>query len=1375
MRLRALLVGWLVALEALASPSSASAQFNPAGRKKKPPAAAGKPTRPAPPRAPGPAPKGEIRSEPQRESAPVPRAPDRKDPSDDALIARYTQIALSQPGVDFPVQRLAELYRSRDGKLDALIADLTKRADAGGSGRVPALLSLALAHKHDGNIERAIQTYELALKESPGSAVTELALARLHAERGATREAERHFESALPKITDAADREEVLRALRTLALDGGNQERARRFHDELVKAQKGAFFVRGELGRELFARGSYAAAAEELGRVVKAAAGDHRVLAPALRDYGRALAKAGERDKALKELERALSVAGAQSGVRREIYEVMLELYRAEGRLAELVTQLEKRGARDVEEQRLLAGLYEETGKLDKALTTYKAVLDRDPQDVGTRLKLVHIHEVQGELEKAIAEYEALARAAPRNPDFVFRLAEALIQRGDRKRALEQLRALEARAGNDEQVLTALVDFYERVGEQAGSLALLQRLSAKGDSDPEHVVELGARYWREGDKKKALQTWQRLRALGRDRADGLVRLGELYLEHDLATEALALLEEAVKAEPKQLRPKKAYALALERAGSTASARETKKLHHDAALALWERILKESGKNIELKREARQHIVTLWSLSGTLTPRTTALSRRLAATPPDLDAGRLLAEAEIRLRRYPEAERTLNRVVAAAPGDLESLSRLERVLGMQRKLPEAIVVLERLAKADPKRARECYQRMADYAAELYRDDDAIRYVSRVVELSPDDAEGHKKLGEMQRKRGDVPRAVAAFRTAIQKNERLFTVYFDLAELLLGQGQADEADQLLRRVLRAAPDEELVVRAARLSLQINLGRNKIELLENDLVPLALDNPDRPMYRRLLVEVYGAIAYPLLHRTESAAPLEVKAAEEQLRRLGERAVKPLLDALGDTRGAQQETATTLLTYVGNPSAGPALFSYATGDADPRLRARAMLAVGALSDKALVPKLLSVALPDGKTLSDASDPVVLAAAWGLARMRAPEARAALSALAERGAPGPRAFGILGLALLGDKRSARTIGKALTELDSGSLPRAAAAFAAGELGLSQYASLLGELSESPDPTLSGAALLALARLSAKGVDERIARRLVSTDPELRGSARAAALVLGSGVYRRRDPPLPIPSGDLDAARALEALIPTGYSKADERVALVRLDKALEVALTQRTLSSTAGAHAAVEVLSSEGGKLPFSVLFVESARDPETQKLALETADRVAHALVPAFVALSEHPAADVRRDALGFLALRSEPEAVRAVINGVHDGDPDTQRAVLSSLDTRHAAAAEPVTALLSRPDWSLRTVAVEALGRLIKKGEPKRALEALEKTALGDETALVREAALRALHRAAPEAARRTLTQASGADPEPRVRKSAQALLREPAPAP
>ena len=239
---------------------------------------------------------------------------------------------------------------------------------------------------------------------------------------------------------------------------------------------------------------------------------------------------------------------------------------------------------------------------------------------------------------------------------------------------------------------------------------------------------------------------------------------------------------------------------------------------------------------------------------------------MAQKPPDLEAGRLLAEAHLRLRRYPEAERVLERVIAGAPGDVESLNSLERVLVLEHKLRAAIDVLDKLAESDPKRAREYYQRMASYAAELYQDDEAVRYAARAVELSPDDAEGHKKLGEMYRKRQDVAKSISEFRQAISKNERLFPVYLELAELLLGQGETDDADMLLRRVIRASPDEELISQAARLSMQVNLGRGTLESLERDLLPLALNSPERPIYRQLLLEVYGALAYPLLEREKS-----------------------------------------------------------------------------------------------------------------------------------------------------------------------------------------------------------------------------------------------------------------------------------------------------------------------------------------------------------------------------------------------------------------------------------------------------------------------------------------------------------------------------
>src|SRR5262249_39102493 len=150
-------------------------------------------------------------------------------------------------------------------------------------------------------------------------------------------------------------------------------------------------------------------------------------------------------------------------------------------------------------------------------------------------------------------------------------------------------------------------------------------------------------------------------------------------------------------------------------------------------------------------------------------RAAGLAKRFAATPPDLEAGRLLAEAQIRTRRHADAERTLRRLTELVPGDQESLARLEHVLVLERKLTDAIATLERLVALEPKRAREYYQRMAEYAAELYRDEDAVRYAARAVELAPDDADGHAKLGRMYRRRQETDKAVGEFRQAIMKND------------------------------------------------------------------------------------------------------------------------------------------------------------------------------------------------------------------------------------------------------------------------------------------------------------------------------------------------------------------------------------------------------------------------------------------------------------------------------------------------------------------------------------------------------------------------------------------------------------------------------
>ncbi len=1285
------------------------------------------------------------------------------------MIQRYTGIVLAQPGADFPLQRLLELYRERDGKLDALIADLGRRAEAGGATRYAALVAIAGLEKLEGRPERAQAAYERAIGEDAKNPIAVVALARMLNERGDKTAARARFEQALPALKDDADREQVLRTLLGLCLDLKDYDAGKRYHELLVKRAGGSFFVRAEFGRELLARGAYERAAAEYKTVVQAATGDNRVLAPALRDYGKALEKLGKREEALTQYRRALALAG-ESGVRREIVAAIVDSYRQRDRLPELIAEMEKRAGAQAEDLRTLGALYEETGQVEKALTTYRRALAADSKDLATRLKVVHLLEVRGDLEQAIAEYDALIKAAPRNPDFVFQLAEALISRGDRKKALARLQELEARSGSDEETLAALVDFYERVDEKERALALLQRLAGSSAADPEHLVELGTRYWQEGDKKKALATWQRIKAVVPDRSRALQILGELYLEHDMAKEALSALAEAAKLSPKQPRYRKAYALALERTSAASGTREGKSAQFEEARKIWEELIREAQSDPTLAREARQHIITLYSLEGQLGQRVPGLERRLAQNPPDLEAGRLLAEAHLRLRRYPEAERVLERVILAAPGDVESLNSLERVLVLEHKLRAAINVLAKLAESDPKRAREYFQRMASYAAELYQDDEAVRYAARAVELSPDDAEGHKKLGEMYRKRQDVAKSISEFRQAISKNERLFSVYLELAELLLGQGEADDADMLLRRVIRASPDEELISQAARLSMQVNLGRGTLESLERDLLPLALNSPERPIYRQLLLEVYGALAYPLLEREKSDRPKEAEAARIALDRLGERAVKPLLDALGDARAAEQEVAITLLSHVQNKSAGATLFSYATGSGDSELRTRAMLAVGMLRDPALLPRFEGLLVSSGRVTAGESDPVLLAAVWSVARMRSPRAERLLTQLAGSDSAEVSALGLVGLSLLGSHAGTAQATKLLRQAEAGPLPRAAAAFTLAEAGQKTQENVLAELAEASDPSLAAMAVLSLARLNGAGAPRAIADALSSPDPLVSRAGGDAALIWATGSYHKSKEPLPAPEGVLDVRRLIDGLRPSGYSGNERVLALEKLSSPLSLAFGRAASVSPERARSVAVLLVVDPGQLPFAPLTANAEFTPSERARLAALARELGAVLLPTFAALARHPSPDVRLFALHFLGQRPEPAARAAVGAALKDELGAVRRAALATLDASDPQAAAAVIALLEvEPDWALRALAAETLGRVALGSASAPVVAALSQRASKDAFALVREAALEALVLVDPAAAKRVLEVSHDSDPEPRVKARAQALLQ------
>ena len=250
------------------------------------------------------------RAEPIRRSRPRDRA-SRAARRRRVLIERYTRVVLSQPGASFPLQRLAQLYRERDGNIAKLVTDFETRAAQPGADQYAATVS-PRGPLQDRRTRRRRHQDLRAGHRPQGDRPDGAPGARppLPGPRRSRRRARALREGAA--AADGAGRQgaDAPHASWRLALDQKDWAAAKAAHKQLVTLEPTSLFVKAELGRELYNRGEYERAEAELKDVVAAATGDNRALAPALKELGRAQAKAHENAEALATLKRALATAG---------------------------------------------------------------------------------------------------------------------------------------------------------------------------------------------------------------------------------------------------------------------------------------------------------------------------------------------------------------------------------------------------------------------------------------------------------------------------------------------------------------------------------------------------------------------------------------------------------------------------------------------------------------------------------------------------------------------------------------------------------------------------------------------------------------------------------------------------------------------------------------------------------------------------------------------------------------------------------------------------------------------------------------------------------------------------------------------------------
>lgn len=1286
--------------------------------------------------------------------------PDRQE----RLRDRYWRVLKSDPSQQFAFERLEELFRQRDGHLRGLLED-ARQAVASHPRSYAARMILGHVLAALERPDEARQAYLRAAELRQAAAEPRRRLAALSEDDPV--EAARWLREALERVDDDRARQELHRELGELALERGDFDTARRHYQALAAQARGNVYLETAYARALTEHGHHERAIEAFDRVLQQIRGDNRVVPPVLVDKAKAQLAAGAPQDAVNTLKQARRRAGARAGVTAEIDTLRLEAHRRAGTLRELADELAQRTHRDADEQRLLGRIWDELGEHTRALDAYRSALRRRPRDVELHVAVIRLLSRQGRLDEVVEAYRRLIRVAPGQPRFVVELAELLMQKGERSRALALLERTARRFSKEPKVQRALFELYGKWEEPRRAMRALQRLTRIEPEDPEHWITLGEQLLQKGQKEAALRAWQRILETSADKAQAHATLGGLYADHDMLERALKHYRKAVERKGDELRFVRGYARALERAQ-----------RRHAAVEQWQRVLVLAGEERGAQREARRRIVALWMQEGSLRRRLAELERRFAraadakdrGTPESsasledpLEAGRFLAEAYLalarsrhaRATRYKrKAEEVLERLTRLRPGDVQSLRALEQLRTARGDLEGAIRTLEKLVEADSRRAPRYLQRMAEHAMRLYRDEQAIEYAERAVEINPDDASAHRRLGDLYQARQHTRRAIEAYRRAVELDEQLFDTRLKLAEIHLSRGELEPADRLLRHVIRACPDDELVARAARTAIQVHLGAGSLGELEQVLLPLAVGHPGRSVYRRVLVELYDAQTAPWMQQLERADPQTAAQARERLERLGRRAIKPLLEALADDDPQQKRVAVRILGAVGDPNAAASLLAAAEDEGDMMLRRRALLAGASVADASLVPRLAALAKGPERRLRPL-------ATWGLAHVGGSRAVGVMRELLRDGVPAVRGYAALGLGMAGDRQSAESLLRVL-RTDRSDSARAAAAWALGQLGHTAAVASLAEIVRQHDDVLALASAHALGRVSDVAALEPLADALFSAHPDKR---RMAAWSLRARETGRGGPEegarLPEPQveepPDALLTRYFEEAVPVpvrwaaGERQLDALVGAARRSLQGPVESVQSTLRLLAGRDPAVRL--GAGGSS-------DAARLRARMRAALHVE----------LAALVKHPDASVRAETVRLLGSVDHPAALEAVSDALDDDSHTVQRVALEMLAANGARPPEPalrhIRELVARhEDWAVRVRAARVLGRIGVAESLPSLRDALEH----DAYAFVREAAAVALGRLGRQAAVEPLSDAMRSDREQRVQVAAARALR------
>ncbi|WP_158222638.1 tetratricopeptide repeat protein [Rhodopirellula sp. MGV] len=713
------------------------------------------------------------------------------------LTERFMTVLRRRPRPGTALDRVYG-YHVQNGSLDELLQSLDVADDAPDAGANQMILGLLQSQR--GNTSLAVDAFEKAETLLPDDAMASYQLGKSLLAIGQNEAAAAAMERAIDRNPARNEALAMFTELGRLYGRAGLNEKALQVWTKLEALFPGDVKVGGQIARTLAEEGDYESALARYQQLASSARQPEQQVAFGIQaaEMKRQLCR---HDESTEDLELILNRLRPGSWLYANVRERIEEGFLKSGDYDALAEYYKTKLAAtpdNLELQIRLGRIYINSRRLDDAVTTLLAALEKAPENSEVRLTLIEVLKRKDDLAAAANQFEKLVDLDPSNPDYLMRWGKTVL--ADKQRPLGERqdiaieiwnRLAEARP-DDAVILAQVADAFRSIERSELAIKLYRQAVEVAPETPQYREYLGEYLFELDRKDEAIEAWESLAADGRRSRDSLVRLAEIFRTFELDDLSLKAWQDASSLD-----------LTFEQELQFAKTlRERDKI--DAAFASLDRA-ETLAESPDEKEQLLRDRITTYALAGTLQEQIESL-RQDEATPNNLRVLALLYAAAGDLDAAYEA---INQALQQSPDSVDILLISAEIAERQNRMADAVEKFRRLANLDGQFKTNHLRHLADLQMRLGQTDDAFETCQELIDTNPASSESYQFLARNAFRAGRDDTAITALRKAMSIAPRDNTSRRMLASAFADRYRTDEAIEVYWQAMQYASklDEQL----------------------------------------------------------------------------------------------------------------------------------------------------------------------------------------------------------------------------------------------------------------------------------------------------------------------------------------------------------------------------------------------------------------------------------------------------------------------------------------------------------------------------------------------------------------------------------------